>query len=575
MYDTIPNHVLQKYCVPFSTMQTQKVHSTTKKQSRPERKISTYKPNIWKYDHLLTLTSEYSEEKYKVEVEKIKEELSCTYFSNSTISPVDLLELIDSIDKLGLSCYFEVETKEALGKIIMSVKTNSSSTEEDLYATALCFRLLREHGYHAPQDVLKDFFDGKGKLKVSDVKTLLELLEGSYLSMEGENLLDDTRLFITKKLKSLVSKSDYTFTNKEYLSNSLSCPFAWRVKWYAVRRHISAQELECNNANPMLLKLAKLNFNIIQATHQQDLKHVLRWWRNVSIVEDLSFTRDRIVESFFCAVGVSSEPQHGSMRIWLTKVIELVLIIDDVYDIYGSLAQVQQFTRAIETWDPNEVEGLPECMQICFRSLHDTIEEISVEIQQQKGGLSALPYLKQVWVNFCKALLLEATWYHKGHIPTLEEYLNNGWISSSGPLLSFHVIFGLTNTITKETLHLYEDCRETIYHTSVVIRLCNDQGTSAAELERGDVASSILCYMQQENVLEDVAREHIESIILDSWKKINYHFNTLSTSQQKLVKHVINEARMAHVMYQFGDGFGVQDGETRDQVLFNLVHPIT
>ncbi|XP_016455405.2 alpha-farnesene synthase-like [Nicotiana tabacum] len=560
----------------FSTMQTKKLHSTIKKQSHPERKISTYKPNIWKYDHLLTLTSEYSDEKYKAQAEKLKEKVSCT-FSN-TICPLDLLELIDSIDKLGLSCYFEVETKEALEKIIMSVKSSgyySSSKEEDLYAIALCFRLLREHGHHASQDMLKDFFDGKGKLKVSDVKTLLELLEGSCLSVEGENVLDDTRLFTTKNLKSLLSKSDYTFTTKEYLRNRLSCPLAWRVKWYAVRTHISAQELECNGTNPMLLKLAKLNFNIIQATHQKDLKHVLRWWMNVSIVEDLSFTRDRIVESFFYAVGVASEPQHGSMRIWLTKVIELVLIIDDVYDIYGSLAQVQQFTRAIETWDPNEVEGLPECMQICFRSLHDTIEEISVEIQQQKGGLSALPYLKQVWVNFCKALLLEATWYHKGHIPTLEEYLNNGWISSSGPLLSFHVIFGVTNKITKETLHLYEDCREIIYHTSVVIRLCNDQGTSASELERGDVASSILCYMQQENVSEDVAREHIESIILDSWKKINYHFNTLSTSQQKLVKHVVNEARMTHVMYQFGDGFGVQDGETRDQVLFNLVNPIT
>nr|XP_016439779.1 PREDICTED: alpha-farnesene synthase-like [Nicotiana tabacum] len=352
----------------FSTMQTNKRQSTTKKQSLPERKISTYKPNIWKYDHLLTLTSEYSEGKYKVEAEKLKEKVSCT-FSN-TICPLDLLELIDSIDKLGLSCYFEVETKAALKKIIMSVKTSSSSKEENLYATALCFRLLREHGHHASQDMLKDFFDGKGKLKVSDVKTLLEVLEGSYMSMEDENLLDDTRLFTTKNLKSLVSKSDYTFTNKEYnLSNSLSFPLAWRVKWYDVRKHICAQELECNNTNPMLLKLAKLNFNIVQATHQKDLKHVLRWWRNVSIVEDLNFTRDRIVESFFYAVGVASEPQQGSMRKWLTKVIESVLIVDDVYDIYGSLAQVQQFTRAIETWDPNAVEGLPECMQICFRSL--------------------------------------------------------------------------------------------------------------------------------------------------------------------------------------------------------------
>lgn len=213
--------------------------------------------------------------------------------------------------------------------------------------------------------MLKDFFDGKGKLP-SDKKTLLELVEGSHLSMDGENLLNDIRLLSTKNLNNLLSDVDKLFTN----------PLAWRVRWYDVRRHITAQN--CNNTNPMLLKLAKLNFNIIQATHQKDLKHVIRyiksfsfltvvslcspqlfhrtlfffelnrWWRNLCIAENLDFTRDRIVESFFFAVGIASEPQHGSMRKWLTKVIQLILIIDDVYDIYGSLADVQQFTRAIE-----------------------------------------------------------------------------------------------------------------------------------------------------------------------------------------------------------------------------------
>ncbi|XP_060181723.1 alpha-farnesene synthase-like [Lycium barbarum] len=544
----------------FSTMQTQKLY-TTKKQSHPEKRISTYKPNTWKYDHLLSLTSQYSEEKYKVQAEKLKEEVSCT-FSN-TVTPVALLELIDRIDKLALSGYFEDETKEALEKIVMCMNSGvnySSSKEEDLYATALCFRLLREHGYHASQDMLKDFFDGKGKLvtkKVSNIKTLLELLEGSYLSMDGENLLND------KNLKSILSIS----SDIDSFTNSLNYPLARRVRWYDVRKHIYAQDVLEGNNNPMLLKLAKLNFNIIQATHQKDLKDVIRWWRNLSIVEDLYFTRDRIVESFFYAVGIASEPQHGSMRKWLTKVIQLILIIDDVYDIYGSLADVQKFTRAIEKWDANEVQLLPECMQICFRALDDTMQEISFEIQEQKCGSSALPYLKQVWVNFCKSLLVEATWYRKGHIPTLAEYLDNGLISSSGPLLSFHVIFGLTNEIISETLDLCANFQEIVYHTSIIIRLCNDQGTSAAELERGDVASSILCYMQEENVSEDIAREHIESIILDSWKKINYHFSTLSTSHRKLVKHVINEARMAHVMYQFGDGFGVQDGKTRVKYL--------
>ncbi|KAM3362563.1 alpha-farnesene synthase [Capsicum galapagoense] len=547
-----------------SSMQIQKLHSI-EKQSPPPERISTYKPNIWKYDHLLSLTSQYSEKKYKVEAVKLKEEVSCKF--TESVSPVGQLELIDRIDKLGLSGSFEVETKEALENTILdSMKSNSSSKkEEDLYATALCFRLLREHGYHASQDMLKDFFDGKGKLP-SDINTLVELLEGSHLSMDGENLLNDIRLFSTKNLKNLSTSSDIN-----RLTNN---PLAWRVRWYDVRRHIiSAQN--CKNTNPMLLQLAKLNFNIIQATHQNDLKDVIRWWRNLCIVEDLDFTRDRIVESFFFAAGIASEAQHGSIRKWLTKVIQLILIIDDVYDIYGSLTEVQQFTRAIEKWDPKEVQKLPTCIQICFRALHDTMEEISIEIQRQNDGPPTLPHLKQGWINFCKALLVEATWYHKGHIPTLEEYLDNGWTSSSGQLLSFHVIFGLTNyKTTNETLDLCKNCQEIIYHTSVIIRLCNDQGTSTAELERGDVASSIICYMQEENVSEDVAREHIESIILNSWKKINYHFNILPKSHRKIVKHVINEARMAHVMYHSGDGFGVQDGETQDQVLINLVEPL-
>lgn len=87
--------------------------------------------------------------KYKVEAEKLKEKLGCT-FSN-TASPVAQLELIDRIDKLGLSDYFEVETKEALENTIMK---NSSNYSKDLYATALFFRVLREHGYHASQGII-------------------------------------------------------------------------------------------------------------------------------------------------------------------------------------------------------------------------------------------------------------------------------------------------------------------------------------------------------------------------------------------------------------------------------------
>ncbi|KAH0703055.1 hypothetical protein KY285_017333 [Solanum tuberosum] len=420
--------------------------------------------------------------KYQIEAEKLKVEvISCTFSKSDT--PVALLELVDEIDKFGLTNYFDVQTKAALEKTIMCMKSSSSTKEnKDLYATALCFRLLRQHGYYASQDMLKELLDSKGTKKMSDIKTLLELLEGSYLSMDGENLLNDIRLFTTNNLMN----TSFTTNNKENLSNYF--PLAWRVRWYDVRRHITmfAQQGN-NNTNQVLLNLAKLNFNIIQATHLKDLKDVIR-------------------------------------------------------------------------------------------ALYDTEEEISAEIDDQQKGCcpSAFARLKQGWLNFCKAMLVEAKWYNEGHISTLEEYLNNGWISSTVPLLSDYVIYGFTNNkITNESLDSSKNFQEIIYHTSVIFRLCNDQGTSTAELERGDVASSIICYMQQENVSEDIAREHIESIILDSWKKINYHFNTLSTSHREIAKHVINIARMGHVMYQFGDGFGVQDGKTRHQILINLMEPIT
>lgn len=42
-------------------MQTQKIHTLSiKNKIQPETTISSYKPNIWKYDDLLSLTTQYS-----------------------------------------------------------------------------------------------------------------------------------------------------------------------------------------------------------------------------------------------------------------------------------------------------------------------------------------------------------------------------------------------------------------------------------------------------------------------------------------------------------------------------------
>jgi (-)-alpha-terpineol synthase len=62
----------------------------------------------------------------------------------------------------------------------------------------------------------------------------------------------------------------------------------------------------------------------------------------------LSFARDRLMENFFWTVGVIFQPQFGYSRRMSTKVNALITTIDDVYDVYGTLDELELFTNAVE-----------------------------------------------------------------------------------------------------------------------------------------------------------------------------------------------------------------------------------
>lgn len=74
---------------------------------------------------------------------------------------------------------------------------------------------------------------------------------------------------------------------------------------------------------------------------------ILRWWSDVGLSKELSFSRDRLVESFFFAVGIASEPQFSEVRKGITKVAALITTIDDVYDVYGSVDELELFTDVV------------------------------------------------------------------------------------------------------------------------------------------------------------------------------------------------------------------------------------
>ena len=86
---------------------------------------------------------------YERRAQKLKEDVKGIFAE--AIDLVAKLELIHSVTKLGLASHFDVEIKEALDTIALFTKKKNNPTPEDLYTTALCFRLLREHGYEVSQ----------------------------------------------------------------------------------------------------------------------------------------------------------------------------------------------------------------------------------------------------------------------------------------------------------------------------------------------------------------------------------------------------------------------------------------
>lgn len=69
---------------------------------------------------------------------------------SDTVDTWEKLELLDNMEKLGLTYLFEHEIKKVLDTLVSNNNQNLDG-EKDLYNTALLFTFLRKHGFHVSQ----------------------------------------------------------------------------------------------------------------------------------------------------------------------------------------------------------------------------------------------------------------------------------------------------------------------------------------------------------------------------------------------------------------------------------------
>lgn len=110
-----------------------------------------------------------------------------------------------------------------------------------------------------------------------DVMGMLSLYEASYLSMEGESILEEAKNFTTKHLQEKLTHKNKDENDLYVLvSHALELPMHWRVQRLDGRWFIDVYEKR-KDKNSTLLELAKLDYNMLQSTHQEDLKCVFRY----------------------------------------------------------------------------------------------------------------------------------------------------------------------------------------------------------------------------------------------------------------------------------------------------------
>nr|QKK82614.1 (R)-limonene synthase [Zanthoxylum armatum] len=340
------NRAAIRICVHKSIQCVATSARTQLDNSTVARRSGNYQPTIWDNDYLQSLSSHYTGETYTRKVEKLEGEVRTMI--NNVAKPLDQLELIDTLQRLGLAYHFDTE----ISNILHNIYNNKDDEwkKDNLYATSLEFRLLRQHGYHVSQEVFNSFKDKKGSFKLclcDDIKAMLSFYEASYYSTEEESIMEEAWQFTTKHLKDVDNKCVDLNVAADEVRDALELPLHWKTPRLETRRFIDFYERR-EDKDHILLQFAKLDFNIVQGIYLEELKEMSSWWKNTGLGEKLNFARDRLVASYVWSIGTAFKPHLSFCRKRLTEVLALITVIDDIYDVYGTIPELELFTEAVE-----------------------------------------------------------------------------------------------------------------------------------------------------------------------------------------------------------------------------------
>ena len=537
--------------VPRGSHMERARHHPDEADSRLSRSTGIFHPSIWRDFFLGYSNPDNSFQQLQAwmdRADKLKGEVTQMIVASSTTGDLHgRLLLVDVLERLCLDHLFEEEINAELAQI-----EAADVRDCDLGTVALWFYLLRKHRYCVSPDVFVRFKTVEGGFLGNNPIDLLNLYNAAHLRTHGEIILDEAILFTRRHLEIILPFVEGPLARE--IKSTLEIPLPRRVRIYESKYYISTYEKDAT-LHDKVLQLAKLNSDIMQLHHQQELSILTRWWEDIRMESMIPFARDRIVECFLWILGVYFEPCHSRARIILTMIIAIVTLLDDIYDSYGSPKECDILTNCIERWDPKAAYDLPECMRIALGKILDSYETIENMLHQEEKH--RILYLRYFTEDLVRSFNMEVKMLQEGYIPkSVEEHLKVSLRTGGCPILSCASFVGMHDIATTDFFNWVSSVPKMVQALSIILRLVDDLQSYEREQLIPHVASTIDSYMKEHNASIEMAREKILILKEESWKDFNSEWlNPNNVYPKQLLERIFNLTRTMEFMYNQEDNF--------------------
>ncbi|XP_065864801.1 casbene synthase, chloroplastic-like [Euphorbia lathyris] len=556
--------------INFSINKQARACLTSKSQQQEDRRVANFPPTVWG-DRFSSLNFNDSKfEWYERQVKSLRENIAVML--DSAVDFVEKIVLIDSLCRLGVSYHFEETIEEQLECIFNDQLQIFDENDYDLYTVSLAFRVLRQHGFKMSTDVFNKFKDTDGKFKSSllnDAKGLLSLYEATHLSIPGEDILDEAYDFSKAFLQSSAIESFPDL--KQHITNALEQPYHNGIPRLEARKFIDLYQND-ESRNDILLEFAKLDFNRVQFIHQQEINHYSGLWKKLDLKSEIPYARDRMAEIFFWASSTYFEPKYAHCRMIIARVVLLISLVDDTIDAYATIDEIHRLADAVERWDISCLEDLPDYMKRFYTLLLNTFSDFEKELKDQ-GKSYSVKFGKEAYQELVRGYYLEAKWLNEGKVPSFDEYMYNGSMTTGLPLVSTVGFMGVEKIKGTEEFDWLKTYPKLSYVSGAFIRLVNDLTSHKTEQARGHVASCIDCYMKQHGVTKEIAVKALEKMARECWKEMNEEVMRPTQFPVDLLMRIVNLVRLTDVSYKYGDGY-TDSQQLRHYVKGLFVDPI-